>query len=139
MFNPKWQENFRKKFAKELLEAKQLQGSDAILKAHNIDGDVRIQYNDQRDFERIARQFGIFEEWKVIMKLTLPLCTSNLILFFLLILRFSLVFMNKWRTVRSQNKYQFGTVSLRVGVYTVKNEFYLCIHHLTGWYTKDSI
>jgi alpha-1,3-mannosyl-glycoprotein beta-1,2-N-acetylglucosaminyltransferase len=27
--------------------------------------DVRIQYNDQEDFERIARQFGIFEEWKV--------------------------------------------------------------------------
>jgi GNT-I family len=76
-------------------EAKLLQGSDAILKAHNMDGDVRIQYSDQRDFERIARQFGIFEEWKVIMKITILLCTFNLILFFLLILRFSLVFMNK--------------------------------------------
>ncbi|XP_078162032.1 alpha-1,3-mannosyl-glycoprotein beta-1,2-N-acetylglucosaminyltransferase isoform X1 [Carex rostrata] len=58
------EENFRKKFAKEVSAAKPLQGSDAILKAHNMDEDVRIQYNDQRDFERIARQFGIFEEWK---------------------------------------------------------------------------
>ncbi|KAI3718192.1 hypothetical protein L6452_19050 [Arctium lappa] len=29
-----------------------------------IYGDVRIQYRDQPDFEDIARQFGIFEEWK---------------------------------------------------------------------------
>ncbi|KAJ3691357.1 hypothetical protein LUZ61_020521 [Rhynchospora tenuis] len=58
------EENFKKKFAKEVLEAKPLQGPDVILKAHHMDVDVRIQYNDQRDFERIARQFGIFEEWK---------------------------------------------------------------------------
>ncbi|KAJ4806199.1 hypothetical protein LUZ62_018765 [Rhynchospora pubera] len=58
------EENFKNKFAKEVSEAKPLQGPDAILKAHNMDVDVRIQYNDQRDFERIARQFGIFEEWK---------------------------------------------------------------------------
>jgi alpha-1,3-mannosyl-glycoprotein beta-1,2-N-acetylglucosaminyltransferase len=44
-----------------------LHGQDAVLKAHNMGTDVRIQYNDQEDFERIARQFGIFEEWKVIL------------------------------------------------------------------------
>ncbi|KAL3624333.1 hypothetical protein CASFOL_033149 [Castilleja foliolosa] len=38
--------------------------TDAILKAHNINGDIRIVYRDQSDFEGIARQFGIFEEWK---------------------------------------------------------------------------
>lgn len=42
-----------------------LHGSDAVLKAQNMAADVRIQYNDQEDFEQIARQFGIFEEWKV--------------------------------------------------------------------------
>uniref|UniRef100_M1B6A5 Alpha-1,3-mannosyl-glycoprotein 2-beta-N-acetylglucosaminyltransferase n=1 Tax=Solanum tuberosum TaxID=4113 RepID=M1B6A5_SOLTU len=44
--------------------AKPIHGADAVLKAFNIDGDVRIQYRDQLDFEAIARQFGIFEEWK---------------------------------------------------------------------------
>lgn len=47
--------------------AKPVYGADAVLKAYNIDGDVRIQYKDQNDFELIARQFGIFEEWKVII------------------------------------------------------------------------
>lgn len=46
-------------------KAKPIRGTDLVLKARNIGGDVRIQYNDQPDFERIARQFGIFEEWKV--------------------------------------------------------------------------
>lgn len=41
-------------------------GSDAVLKAYNIDSDVRIQYMDQPDFERVAAQFGVFEEWKVV-------------------------------------------------------------------------
>ncbi|KAG0520120.1 hypothetical protein BDA96_08G046200 [Sorghum bicolor] len=52
------------KFGKEVASATPLHGSDAVLKAHNMAEDVRIQYNDQEDFERIARQFGIFEEWK---------------------------------------------------------------------------
>ena len=46
--------------------AKPVYGPDVVLKAYNIDGDVRIQYRDKADFERIAHQFGIFEEWKVI-------------------------------------------------------------------------
>lgn len=46
--------------------ARPVSGIDAVLKAYNIDGDVRIRYIDQADFERIAAQFGIFEEWKVI-------------------------------------------------------------------------
>ncbi|ONK75391.1 uncharacterized protein A4U43_C03F16370 [Asparagus officinalis] len=50
-------------FAKFVSDAKRAYGADAVLKAFNIDGDVRIQYNDQADFERIARQFGVFEEW----------------------------------------------------------------------------
>jgi alpha-1,3-mannosyl-glycoprotein beta-1,2-N-acetylglucosaminyltransferase len=52
-------------FGKDVASATPLHGSDALLKAHNIDADVRIQYDDQGDFERIARHFGIFEEWKV--------------------------------------------------------------------------
>lgn len=47
-------------------KAKPVRGTDVVLKAYNIDGDVRIQYTDQPEFERIANQFGIFEEWKVI-------------------------------------------------------------------------
>lgn len=53
-----------KYFAKMVLDAKPVRGPDTALKASNIDGDARIQYRDQSDFEQIARQFGIFEEWK---------------------------------------------------------------------------
>lgn len=58
------EDNFMKFFANILRNAKRIQGTDAVLKTYNIDGDVRIHYRDQPDFERIARQFGIFEEWK---------------------------------------------------------------------------
>nr|CAB3470772.1 unnamed protein product [Digitaria exilis] len=58
------EDNFVTKFGKEVASATPLHGSDAVLKAHNMAADVRIQYNDQEDFERIAHQFGIFEEWK---------------------------------------------------------------------------
>ncbi|XP_015579636.1 alpha-1,3-mannosyl-glycoprotein 2-beta-N-acetylglucosaminyltransferase [Ricinus communis] len=51
-------------YANILKNAKPVYGNDAVLKAYNIEGDVRIQYKDQADFERIASQFGIFEEWK---------------------------------------------------------------------------
>ncbi|KAL5713773.1 alpha-1,3-mannosyl-glycoprotein 2-beta-N-acetylglucosaminyltransferase [Ranunculus cassubicifolius] len=56
--------NYSRYLGNIISNAKPVQGVDAVLKAYNIDGDVRIQYNDQEDFERIARQFGIFEEWK---------------------------------------------------------------------------
>uniref|UniRef100_A0A0D3FCH8 Alpha-1,3-mannosyl-glycoprotein 2-beta-N-acetylglucosaminyltransferase n=1 Tax=Oryza barthii TaxID=65489 RepID=A0A0D3FCH8_9ORYZ len=58
------EDKFLIQFGKDVASATPLHGSDAALKAHNMDADVRIQYNDQEDFERIARQFGIFEEWK---------------------------------------------------------------------------
>uniref|UniRef100_A0A0D9Z0N0 Alpha-1,3-mannosyl-glycoprotein 2-beta-N-acetylglucosaminyltransferase n=1 Tax=Oryza glumipatula TaxID=40148 RepID=A0A0D9Z0N0_9ORYZ len=58
------EDKFLIQFGKDVASATPLHGSDAVLKAHNMDADVRIQYNDQEDFERIARQFGIFEEWK---------------------------------------------------------------------------
>ncbi|KAL6911198.1 hypothetical protein ACP4OV_000003 [Aristida adscensionis] len=58
------EDKFLAQFGKEVASATPLHGSDAVLKAHNMGTDVRIQYNDQEDFERIARQFGIFEEWK---------------------------------------------------------------------------
>ncbi|KAG8644241.1 alpha-1,3-mannosyl-glycoprotein 2-beta-N-acetylglucosaminyltransferase [Manihot esculenta] len=56
--------NYPKYFANILRNAKAVHGNDAVLKAYNTEGDVHIQYKDQSDFERIARQFGIFEEWK---------------------------------------------------------------------------
>ncbi|KAJ1379376.1 Glycosyl transferase, family 13 [Sesbania bispinosa] len=52
-------------FANIVKKAKPVFGADLVLKAYNIDGDVRIRYEDQSDFENIARQFGIFQEWKV--------------------------------------------------------------------------
>lgn len=56
-----------KYFADVIKKAKPAYGNDAVMKAFNVAGDVRIEYRDQADFERIARQFGIFEEWKVIV------------------------------------------------------------------------
>ncbi|KMZ57737.1 Alpha-1,3-mannosyl-glycoprotein 2-beta-N-acetylglucosaminyltransferase, family GT13 [Zostera marina] len=58
------EDNFLNYFAKLVSDAKAVSGHDAVLQAYNIDGDMRIPYNDQSDYERIARQFGIFEEWK---------------------------------------------------------------------------
>ncbi|KAI3717414.1 hypothetical protein L1987_69014 [Smallanthus sonchifolius] len=58
------QDKFVKHFANLLKNAKPLFGNDLVLKTNNINGDVRIHYTDQSHFENIARQFGIFEEWK---------------------------------------------------------------------------
>ncbi|XP_059314502.1 alpha-1,3-mannosyl-glycoprotein 2-beta-N-acetylglucosaminyltransferase isoform X2 [Lycium ferocissimum] len=58
------EDNYVKHFGDLVRKAKPIHGADAVLKAFNIDGDVRIQYRDQLDFEDIARKFGIFEEWK---------------------------------------------------------------------------
>ncbi|XP_065630463.1 alpha-1,3-mannosyl-glycoprotein 2-beta-N-acetylglucosaminyltransferase [Quercus suber] len=58
------EEKFTKYFGDMVKKAKPVRGTDVVLKAYNIDGDVRIQYKDQPEFERIANQFGIFEEWK---------------------------------------------------------------------------
>ncbi|MCO5574475.1 hypothetical protein L7F22_028260 [Adiantum nelumboides] len=41
-----------------------LSGADVAAKTYNIDGDARIEYADQGAFERLARQFGVFHEWK---------------------------------------------------------------------------
>lgn len=61
-----YQDNYVKHFADLVKSAKPVRGTDPVLQAYNIDGDVRIQYRDQEDFERIAAKFGIFEEWKVL-------------------------------------------------------------------------
>ncbi|KAK4741090.1 hypothetical protein SAY87_024678 [Trapa incisa] len=58
------EDKYKEYFAQILRKAKPISGVDAALKASNIGADVRIQYSDQPDFERVARQFGIFEEWK---------------------------------------------------------------------------
>ncbi|PSS08233.1 Alpha-1,3-mannosyl-glycoprotein like [Actinidia chinensis var. chinensis] len=58
------EEKYTKHFASMVKNARPVYGTDAVFKASNIDGDVRVQYKNQLDFERIARQFGIFEEWK---------------------------------------------------------------------------
>ncbi|XP_078445822.1 alpha-1,3-mannosyl-glycoprotein beta-1,2-N-acetylglucosaminyltransferase [Wolffia australiana] len=58
------EDNFVKYFGKLVMDAKSVSGPDGVLRAFNIDGDVRIKYTDQSNFEVIARQFGIFEEWK---------------------------------------------------------------------------
>lgn len=61
-----FQDKYGIHFANIVNKAKPVYGADMVQKAYNIDGDVRIKYKDQSDFENIARQFGIFEEWKVI-------------------------------------------------------------------------
>lgn len=57
-------DKYVKHFADMVKNARPVSGIDAVLKAYNIDGDVRIQYRDQAEFENVAAQFGIFEEWK---------------------------------------------------------------------------
>ncbi|KAF7841541.1 alpha-1,3-mannosyl-glycoprotein 2-beta-N-acetylglucosaminyltransferase isoform X2 [Senna tora] len=58
------EEKYTKHFADIVRKAKPVYGADFVLKAHNIEGDVRIKYKDQSDFENTAGQFGIFQEWK---------------------------------------------------------------------------
>ncbi|XP_020703665.1 alpha-1,3-mannosyl-glycoprotein 2-beta-N-acetylglucosaminyltransferase isoform X1 [Dendrobium catenatum] len=55
---------YHKHFAKLVSDAQSVPEPDVVLKTKKLDYDVRIHYKDQTDFERIARQFGIFEEWK---------------------------------------------------------------------------
>ncbi|CAH8344793.1 unnamed protein product [Eruca vesicaria subsp. sativa] len=56
--------NYTEYFSGLVRQAQPIQGSDLVLKAQNIKGDVRIRYKDQAEFESIAGEFGIFEEWK---------------------------------------------------------------------------
>ncbi|CAL5430642.1 unnamed protein product [Camellia sinensis] len=58
------EDKYVKHFADMVKNARLVCGTDDVLKECNIDCDVRIQYKDETDFEHIARQFGIFEEWK---------------------------------------------------------------------------
>lgn len=58
------EDKYIKHFADIVKAAKPIHETNAFLKASKMEGDVRVQYNDQEDFERIAQQFGIFEEWK---------------------------------------------------------------------------
>ncbi|KAK8636602.1 hypothetical protein V6N13_124346 [Hibiscus sabdariffa] len=58
------EDKYAKYVAGILKMAKPVRGTDLALMTSNIEGDVRIQYKDQSDFENIARQFGVFEEWK---------------------------------------------------------------------------
>ncbi|XP_011088716.1 alpha-1,3-mannosyl-glycoprotein 2-beta-N-acetylglucosaminyltransferase isoform X1 [Sesamum indicum] len=58
------EDKYAEHFANLLKKATPVHGTDVVLKTYNIDGDVRILYRDQSDFEYIASQFGIFEEWK---------------------------------------------------------------------------
>ncbi|KAK2633097.1 hypothetical protein EUGRSUZ_L00584 [Eucalyptus grandis] len=58
------EDEYIRHFAAILKNAKPIYGADAVLKASNVQGDVRVQYKDQPDFERIAPQFGVFQEWK---------------------------------------------------------------------------
>ncbi|KAG0456998.1 hypothetical protein HPP92_022155 [Vanilla planifolia] len=55
--------NFLSYFTKMVAGAKPL-GVDFVGKASSMDGDVRIKYNNQAEFEQIAHQFGIFSEWR---------------------------------------------------------------------------
>ncbi|VFQ62110.1 unnamed protein product [Cuscuta campestris] len=58
------EEKYLNHFAEMVKKAELIHGADVALKANNMSGDVCIQYRDQLHFEEIARQFGIFEEWK---------------------------------------------------------------------------
>lgn len=46
-------------------EARPISLEGAASEASRLEGDVRIEYASQGIFEAAARQFGVFEEWKV--------------------------------------------------------------------------
>ncbi|KAJ7555204.1 hypothetical protein O6H91_05G026200 [Diphasiastrum complanatum] len=54
---------FQKQFAALVQNSVPIAANEAA-KAYNIDGDVRIEYESQSAFQNLAKQFGIFEEWK---------------------------------------------------------------------------
>ncbi|KAF6151567.1 hypothetical protein GIB67_021753 [Kingdonia uniflora] len=56
--------NYLRHFVNIVPNAKPVYGNDIVLKAYNVDGNVRILYRDQEDFERIAQRFGIFYKSK---------------------------------------------------------------------------
>ncbi|KAI7752916.1 hypothetical protein M8C21_000075 [Ambrosia artemisiifolia] len=58
------EDKFVKHFADLVKGASPVYGTDLNLKISNLQGDARVTYRDQQHFEEIARQFGIFEEWK---------------------------------------------------------------------------
>lgn len=58
------EKNYNRIFCDLVSKAVSISGPGVAEQAYNIDGDVRIEYADQGAFERLARQFGIFEEWK---------------------------------------------------------------------------
>lgn len=37
----------------------------ALEEASKVDGDVRVEYTSQAEFEHLAALFGVFREWKV--------------------------------------------------------------------------
>lgn len=67
------QDKYAQHFANIVAKAKPVSGVNVLQETNNIDGDVRIKYRDQSDFEYIAGQFGIFQEWKVIQLIFFPL------------------------------------------------------------------
>ncbi|XP_057745867.1 alpha-1,3-mannosyl-glycoprotein 2-beta-N-acetylglucosaminyltransferase isoform X1 [Arachis stenosperma] len=58
------EDKYAQHFANIVAKAKPVSGVNVLQETNNIDGDVRIKYRDQSDFEYIAGQFGIFQEWK---------------------------------------------------------------------------
>ncbi|GAB2267553.1 hypothetical protein Dimus_002533 [Dionaea muscipula] len=58
------EDNYLKYFSSLVRKATPVYGMDVVLKTQSVQGDVRVQYKNQVEFENIARQFGIFEEWK---------------------------------------------------------------------------
>lgn len=48
-----------------MAKAKLVQPHEAMEEANTGEGDMRILYTSQPEYEDIAKQFGIFQEWKV--------------------------------------------------------------------------
>jgi alpha-1,3-mannosyl-glycoprotein beta-1,2-N-acetylglucosaminyltransferase len=60
------EERFNREFAALIARALPLPNSQAnvVKMAESVGEDVRIEYSSQRQFEGLARLFGVFEEWK---------------------------------------------------------------------------
>jgi hypothetical protein len=65
-FSPVLQEQFDREFGELVAKAKLVNVMEALQQVKSTESeDVRMEYHTHLDFGELARQFGVFQEWKV--------------------------------------------------------------------------
>jgi alpha-1,3-mannosyl-glycoprotein beta-1,2-N-acetylglucosaminyltransferase len=64
-FSPVLQEQFDREFGELVAKAKLVNVMEALQQVKSTESeDVRMEYHTHLDFGELARQFGVFQEWK---------------------------------------------------------------------------